>query len=300
MPVDVLYKKLSEWHASGRSFSWRNNEIFFRDFGTGPAMLMVHGFPTAGFDWVDIAETMSQHFRLIVPDLIDYGRSKNLTGKTFHIHDQASMLEDLLRQVSVSRVHVVAHDVGDTVCQELLARQNSGSLSFQIETLILMNGGILPAEHRPRNVQKLLLSPVGPLVASLMSKEKFMSALSAVFGAETRPDEVARDQIWNVSVGVNGKRSFARRIQYMRDRKEHEKRWVGALQKTELRMRMINGIDDPVSGGHACDAYEIQFPTLEIIRLSGIGHFPPIEAPALCTRHILEFHGLVTNESSTE
>jgi pimeloyl-ACP methyl ester carboxylesterase len=186
--VDVLHQKLAEWYASGQNFCWRDNEIFFRAFGNGPAMLMVHGFPTAGFDWVEIASTLSKHFRLIVPDLADYGRSKNLTGKTFHIHDQASMLEGLLRQVNVSQVHVVAHDVGDTVCQELLARQNNGQLSFQIESLILMNGGILPAEHRPRNVQKLLLSPIGPLVASLTSKEKFMSALPEVFGAETRPD----------------------------------------------------------------------------------------------------------------
>lgn len=287
-----LKDKADRWYRSGKSLKWQGNDIFYRDFGAGPPLLLVHGFPTAGCDWDDIAAVLSRHFRLLVPDLIDYGRSRNNTGKRYHIHDQADMIEALLQHAGVSAVHIVAHDVGDTVCQELLARHNEGALRFGIESLVLMNGGILPAEHRARPIQKLLLSPVGPLVAMMLGPEKFTSALADVFGAGTRPDHEARMALWEISVGVNGRRSFARRIHYMSDRRQHERRWVSALQQTNVKMLMINGVDDPVSGAHACDAIETEIPAMAIVRLTGIGHFPPIEAPAQCTEHILAFHDL--------
>jgi len=281
---------VADWYRSGNTFSWKGNEVFYRDFGAGPAMLLVHGFPTAGCDWADISNVLSKHFRLIVPDLLDYGRSANPGKRRWHIHDQADMCESLLQFAGASSAHILAHDVGDTVSQELLARHNEAALSFGIDSLVLMNGGIFPAEHRARPVQKLLLSSVGPLAASVMGQKKFMQALNEVFGPETKPDEAAQDAIWQISIGVNGKRSLARRIHYMSDRLQHEQRWVGALKETDVRMLMINGTADPVSGSHVCDVIEADVPAMQLVRLERIGHFPLLEAPDPCIEHILAFH----------
>jgi len=285
----------ADWYRSGNTFSWKGNEVFYRDFGAGPTMLLIHGFPTAGCDWADISHELSKDFRLIVPDLLDYGRTANPDRKRWHIHDQADMCESLLEFSGASSAHILAHDVGDTVSQELLARHNEGTLSFGIDSLVLMNGGIFPAEHRARPVQKLLLSPVGPLAASLMGQKKFMQALNEVFGPETQPDEATQDAIWQISIGVNGKRSLARRIHYMRDRLQHERRWVGALKETDVRMLMINGTADPVSGGHVCAVIEADVPLMQVVRLEKIGHFPPLEAPDQCIKHILSFHRLAVS-----
>jgi len=283
---------IDDWYASSSAFQWRGNDVSYRATGNGVPMLLVHGFPTAGCDWSDIATSLEKHFRLVVPDMLDYGRSRNPLGKTWHIHDQADMIEALLDSLDVRSCHLLIHDVGDTVGQELIARQNEEALSLSIDSVVLMNGGIFPAHHRPRSAQKLLLSPLGPLAARLVGKKRFMSALAEVFGSGTRPDGEALDALWHVSVGVNGKASLARRIQYMNDRREHEARWVGALRETDLRMLMINGVDDPVSGAHLCDVIERELPSMPIIRLPGIGHFPPLEAPDECVRHILAFHEL--------
>jgi len=285
-----LWSKAQQWYSSGETFDWQRNQIFYRRSGSGPPMLLIHGFPTAGCDWVDIAAELEPHFSLIVPDLIDYGQSKNNTGKTYHIHDQADMLEALLEQLGIERLHLLVHDVGDTVGQEIIARHNEGSFCATVESCILLNGGILPAEHRPRAVQKQLLGPFGPLIARFMSRKKFMRVVASVFGPETRPDEASQADLWKICEGVNGRAALSRKIQYMKDRWQHEKRWVGALQQTNLRLLMINGEADPVSGGHACDAIEKQIPAMEIIRLPGIGHFPPTEAPADVSRYVLAFH----------
>lgn len=54
-------------------------------------------------------------------------------------------------------VHVLAHDYGDSVAQELLARHYEGR--FHMASCVFLNGGLFPETHRPALVQKLLLSP---------------------------------------------------------------------------------------------------------------------------------------------
>ena len=293
--MTLSQEDIDEWYASSTTFEWSGNQVCYHVAGDGLPMLLVHGFPTAGCDWSAVAARLRPHFRLIAPDLLDYGRSHNPSGRTWRIHDQADMLEALLQKLGVSHCHLLVHDVGDTVGQELIARQNECALTFSIDSVVLMNGGIFPAHHRPRPAQKLLLGPFGPLAARLLGKKRFMSALAEVFGPAARPGRDALDLLWQISVGVNGKRSLARRIQYMNDRLVHERRWVAALRDAELRMLMINGVEDPVSGAHVCDVIERDIPSMAVIRLPGTGHFPPLEAPDECARHILAFHGLDGN-----
>ena len=287
-----LGEKHAEWYRQTDRFAFKGNRVACRRVGVGHPMLLIHGFPTAGCDYVDVCAGLDAHFDMIVPDLLDYGHSENPARATWHIHDQADMLEALLASLGITSVHIVAHDVGDTVGQELVARHNDGALGFGIESLVLMNGGILPSEHRPRKIQKLLLGPIGPLISQLMREARMTRTLQEIFGPETRPDAEASAALWRIALGVNGKQSFARRIRYMQDRRDNEARWVGALKETELRMLMINGIEDPISGAHVCDAIEEQIPRMDVIRLDGIGHFPPLEAPGACVEHILNFHGL--------
>ena len=288
--LSLSENEVDDWYDDASSFSWQDNDVVYRDYGDGSPMLLIHGFPTAGCDWSAIGASLSVRFRQIVPDLLDYGRSTNHSRRTWHIHDQADMIEALLDHAGISSCDVVAHDVGDTVAQELLARHNEGSLSFGIKSLILMNGGIFPQHHRARRAQKLLLSPFGPLFAALVRQDRFIGTLSAIFGPDTKPDAAAADLLWKIAIGVNGKQSLARRIKYMRDRLDHEDRWVGALKSASVRMMMINGLSDPVSGGHVCDVIEAEVPAMSIVRLAQIGHFPPLEAVDQCTKSIQEFH----------
>ena len=40
-----------QWRAGGDHFVWRGERIFFRTAGTGEPLVLIHGFPTASWDW---------------------------------------------------------------------------------------------------------------------------------------------------------------------------------------------------------------------------------------------------------
>ena len=51
------------------------NSIFYRRYGEGPAVLMVHGFPRTSLMWRYLAPTLAGNHTVICADLRAYGRS---------------------------------------------------------------------------------------------------------------------------------------------------------------------------------------------------------------------------------
>ena len=52
-------------------------DIFYREAGSkdAPAMLLLHGFPSAGHMFRDLIPQLADRFRLIAPDLPGFGQS---------------------------------------------------------------------------------------------------------------------------------------------------------------------------------------------------------------------------------
>ena len=89
---------------------------------SGPVLLLVHGYPFSSFDWKEIWPELTARFTVIAPDMLGMGFSAKPTEYEYTVHDHADMHEALLAHLGVSECHVLAHDIGDSVVQEMLAR----------------------------------------------------------------------------------------------------------------------------------------------------------------------------------
>ena len=286
---------LHEWRAAGLTFTYRGHEIFYRDEGAGDALLCVHGFPTASWDWHALWPALTARFRVIAPDMLGFGFSAKPRDYAYSIHDQATLHEELLAALGIGRVHVLAHDYGDTVAQELLARHDerraTGEPAPAIRSLCFLNGGLFPETHRPRLVQRLLIGPLGPLVARLVNERGFARSFRAIFGPETQPSAADLEDFWILVATGGGARIAHKLIRYMEERRRFRGRWVGALQRTTVPLRVIDGAADPVSGRHMTERYRELVPHPDVVVLEGIGHYPQVEAPDAVLRHYLAFVG---------
>lgn len=200
---------------------------------------------------------------------------------TYSIFEHANITEALVKMLRLKRVHILAHDLGDTVAQELLARQNDGVLSFQIKTVCLLNGGVLPKHHHPRWSQRILRMPVIGVVASrLMNHLVFRIALADVFGPKTKPTATDIHNYWHLSRLKEGYRVLGLIMSYIDDRFQYEERWIGALQKSFAPVHMIYGPSDPVNPPPFQEHYKKAFPTSSIHVLPiHVGHYVHLEAP---------------------
>jgi pimeloyl-ACP methyl ester carboxylesterase len=287
------------WRASGRRHVHRGHEIFWQAGGQdgdgGTPLLCIHGFPTASWDWHAVWPELCRHFpRVLAPDMIGFGWSAKPRAYTYSIFDQADLHESLLRAEGISRFHILAHDYGVTVAQELLARhferQVAGDESLVLESVCLLNGGLFPELHRARPVQKLLLTPLGPLLSLAMNERSFARSFAAVFGAQTRPDAAELQQFWRLLAHHGGNRIAHKLIHYIPERRAHRERWVGALLRGGVPLRFVNGPADPVSGAHMVERYRELVPQPDTVLLPGIGHYPQVEDPQGTLKAFLAFH----------
>lgn len=255
---------LELWRRGGAAFAYGGHEIFVRRGGepAAPVVLLIHGFPTASWDFAPLWDGLA---------------ARGLGG-------QADLVQAFLRAEGVAEYHVLAHDYGDTVAQELLARDAAVPA---LRSVCLLNGGIFPEAHRPLPIQRLLSSPVGPLVARLSSRATFATSMRRIFGPARPPTPAERDGWWALITQADGRAALASLSRYRQERRQRRARWVGALRATRVPLRLIVGTADPIAGAGMAARYRQLVPRPDVVELAGVGHYPQVEAPGL----VLEAYG---------
>lgn len=288
-----MTERLNSWHRQGQYFKHRGHEVFYRIDGAGDTLMLIHGFPTASWDWHKIYDELKTRFQVIAPDMLGFGFSAKPRNHRYSIMDQADLCEDLLDKMQVKKVHLLCHDYGDTVGQELLARlyerRRVGEEGLEIRSVCFLNGGLFPESHQPRLIQKLLISPIGPLLNPFLTKSKLRSNFAAIFGKNTQASDKEIDEFYDLIQYNKGKGVMNKLIRYMAERKQFRDRWVEPLLKNAVPMRLIDGSQDPISGRHLAERFEELVPDADVIHLSEVGHYPQTEAPEVVLRHYLEF-----------
>lgn len=281
---------LDDWRAQSQAFHFRGHTIRYWTAGDTQAqpLLLIHGFPSASWDWHRLWAPLAERYRLIACDMLGFGYSAKPRGHAYSLLEQADLQQALLAHLGERRpVHVLAHDYGDSVAQELIARRQEGQL--QLASCVFLNGGLFPETHHPVRVQKLLLGPLGPLIGRLFSRRKLAQSFARIFGPHTQASEAELDALWQLVAYNNGPAVMHRLIRYMPERRQQRQRWVTAMQATTLPMRVIDGAFDPISGAHMVARYRELIADADTVLLDGIGHYPQLEAPAAVLEHYLQF-----------
>lgn len=291
---------LDAWHAAGRYISYRGQRIFVCVDGPrdAEALLLIHGFPTASWDWEALWLALSVRYRVFTLDLVGFGFSDKPVDYDYSLIDQADLCEQFLSGEGVGSYHVLAHDYGDSVAQELLARQGEAEQRPRLRSVAFLNGGLFPETHRPLLLQKLLLSPLGPLLSRFTRRARLAASMRAIFGAATPPDDELIDGFWRLLSHGDGRRIIHKLIRYMRERRQYRERWVGALQQAAIPLVLIDGAADPISGAHMARRYQELVPEAGITLLDGIGHYPQVEAPDAVLAAYMAFRGRVSSASN--
>ena len=280
---------LDRWRGRGEWLHHAAGPVFTRSEGDGPggALLLIHGFPTASWDWARVWPALTPHFQCHTLDMIGYGLSTKPRDFAYSVRAQADLIEDFLTARKVCEFAILAHDFGDTVAQELLARHNEGSARQQLTKVVFLNGGLFPETHQPLLIQRLLAGPLGQVVARLGTRQQFAANMRKICARPPTSGEL--DGMWRLMSRENGASVLPKLIGYMAERRTHRARWVSALQDSRVPLRLINGLLDPISGAHMVARYRELIANADVVELKDVGHYPQVEAADDVARAALEF-----------
>lgn len=288
---------VADWKSKGDFFDYRGNQIFYIDLKNDKEPLLVfHGFPTCSWDYLHLLPNLTNRFHVVLFDMIGFGLSAKPENYTYSLVDQADIAMELLNKLNIREFHILAHDYGVSVAQEVLARVLNNERETEgrvVKSVAFLNGGLFAALHRPLFIQKLFLNPiVGPYVHYVMGRSSFTSTLKKIFGPETPPTKLEIMCFWAFLNHNNGLRIFHKLLGYIPERKLNEKRWTDVIAHPRgIPMRFINGPHDPVSGAHMAEEYRKVAPMGgDVVLLNkNIGHYPQVEDPHAVDQALKEF-----------
>ena len=281
---------IEQWKEKGEFFLFKGQRVFYRDEGQGEPLVCIHGFPTSSWDWRLVWPLLTKKFRVIAIDMLGFGFSDKPPQYSYSVIDQADIHEALLAQLGITQYHLIAHDFGTLVSQELIGRSGKYRASqARAISLFAMSGSIFPELSKPKLIQKLLISRVAPIVTKLFNENKFNKSFSSAFAEKNKPEEKILAYYWRLLCENNGDKLLHHLNFFLKDRQQHGLRWAQAWQSADIPIRYLAGDEDPMYGKETIAKLKILSLKKDIIALPEAGHFPHIESPKEVVKNILEF-----------
>ncbi len=110
-----------------RSIEYSHKKVVYAVHGSGPVVVLVHGFGEAGFVWDSILPLLPA-YRLIIPDLPGSGDS--LIGEDSSMEGLAEVLHAILQEEQVEKCVMVGHSMGGYITLAFVQKYPSLLLGF--------------------------------------------------------------------------------------------------------------------------------------------------------------------------
>ncbi|MFZ1163096.1 alpha/beta fold hydrolase [Mycobacterium sp.] len=253
------------------------DRIAYRDVGSGPALLLIHGMAGSSDTWRAIIPQLSKTYRVIAPDLLGHGKSAKPRGD-YSLGAFAVWLRDLLDELGVHRATVIGQSLGGGIAMQFAYQHRD-----YCERLVLIGSGGLGPDLSP--LLRILSAPGAELVLPVVAPQPVLN-LGNKLGSwltSTGIRAPRAGQMWQAYCSLSDAGARQAFLRTLRSVVDHRGQAVSALNKlhltADLPTLLIWGDRDriiPVS--HAYAAHDaLSGSRLEV--LDGVGHFPHAEEP---------------------
>ncbi|MDQ3543218.1 MAG: alpha/beta fold hydrolase [Actinomycetota bacterium] len=256
----------------------------YRELGSGPAVLLLHGWPTSSHLWRNVMPTIGEHNRVLALDLPGFGASDKPSDVRYSFDFFERAIDGFLAALGIDEeVGVAGHDLGGPIAVHWALERRS-----RVSHLALLNTLLYPEfSDAVRDFVSALSSPVTrDELVSRAGLEDVMrlgvahaSALDdRVVAAVTAPFTTDDDRLALAAAGIGlSVRGFAE--------------IAAGLPTLTMPVRVVYGTDDRILPDVADTMVRLQrdVPHAVITTVLGAGHFVQEDAPAQVADVLAEF-----------
>lgn len=264
------------------------HDVAYRQAGSGPVLVMIHGIAGSSGTWVPVMPLLAEHYTVIAPDLLGHGESAKPRGD-YSLGAYASGVRDILGVLGHERATIVGHSLGGGV-----AMQFAYQFPQMAERLVLIGSGGLGKEVNP--LLRALSLPGTEYVLPVVLAPQIHAAVGAVgrilgrFGLRSDPFLGEVWDAWTRLTDVKAQRAFIHTIRAVIDIAGQR---VSARDRLylahEVPTMIVWGTRDAVIPvEHAQVAHDL-IPGSRLELIEGAGHFLPLERPELLERLLHDF-----------
>jgi pimeloyl-ACP methyl ester carboxylesterase len=252
-------------------------KLFYRKYGIGPPLVILHGLYGSSDNWITIAKILSDSFTVYLPDQRNHGQSPHS-----ETHDYDSMRDDLLELVnglSLKKIFLAGHSMGGKT-----------AISFALKWPEMLNG-LLIADISPfsnENGRDSVYSMHFSILSAIVSFDLHMISSRAeaeIALSEKIPSEKVRALILKNLQRTN-ENAFSWKLNATSLLKNLVKIMEGVERNTEYSQQISGfpviflrgGDSDYIPTADFRDILNV-FPAAEIIEVPGAGHWIHVDKP---------------------
>lgn len=261
----------------------------------GYPVVMLHGWPETSYCWTRVTEQLDAQFQVIAPDLRGLGDSERTQDESsYRKQALAQDMLSLLDTLGIERCHLIGHDWGGVVAQEMALADPQRINRLVIMNIVLINNlkGNMEVIEKVRTSgsshywyqhfqqQKHLPEHMIP-----GNEEVWLNHFLRFWSGESFPEDAFHEFVRCYRIPGTP----ASGASYYRTFQEDARRWVGLAGETfPMPSLYILGDKDPVIIPEYLNHAEECFDDLEIERIEA-GHFVQEEQPGKVARCLNDF-----------
>jgi pimeloyl-ACP methyl ester carboxylesterase len=249
--------------------------LHFTDQGQGTPLILLHGFPFNGTIWQQQARALSDHCRIILPDLRGHGQSPAPEG-VYHMELMARDVLQTLDSLDIEKAVIMGHSMGGYIA---LAAWRLAPQRFQ--ALGLISSHALPDTDEGRQARHKLAEEVfatgSTAVAESMQPRLFAPGLS--------PDEPFIEQVHTMMLNTKPL-GLMGALRGMAARPDS----TPLLPEISVPVLIIVGDSDQIIPLQRAEMTAAPIPNATLVTIENAGHMPMLEQPhatALAIRNFL-------------
>ena len=250
--------------------------------------LFLHGIPGSARSWDRVLPLLPPGVRAFVPDLLGFGGSDRAAAfDDLHAEGQAALLEGMLERLGVRRPLLVGHDFGGPVALRMLLRAG-GAHPERYAGLVLAATNAFGDAPIPFPLSLVNAPVVGPLAARVLFAPFALTGMCRFGARRGRVD--AAGAVGDARQAGAIRTIFAGSLRDLPGLYGPIERF---LPRIALPAVVLWGDRDPFFPLAAGERTAAAVPGARFVRLDGVGHFVPDEAPERVAAAVGELAGRV-------
>jgi pimeloyl-ACP methyl ester carboxylesterase len=246
-----------------------NKRLFFKSFGerTNPPVVILHGWGIDGSNFYTLAELLSKHFYIMVPDLPGFGQSAE-PQSPWAVSDYAKTILSFLSEQNIRSTSLIGHSFGGQTAIVMAAMAPN-----RITNLIITGASGVEAPNLKRSTKRTIY-----LVAS-----KILKWFTFIPAIQKLKDRFYKNRDYNKVTGVM-RQTFKKVI------KERQNK---ACKKIECPTYLLWGNNDQLVPVQDADLINSLLPKSKLKIFANVGHKLPYAKPHEFAKEVETFlvHG---------
>lgn len=256
--------------------SIQNVSLQWYDKGTGPCLLLLHGFTESHRCWLASADELAKQYRVLVPDLPGSGGSSLLADASADLAATATLLFKWLSSMHIERCVVVGHSMGGYVALEMLASAPERLIGVGLFHSHPLGDDEAKKLNRDRTIE---------LIEKRGSKDFLHGFIPQLFAPAHRDSLAETIALLEKQAAEQSVEAYVAQTRAMRDRKQQ----LEILKQSSLPKLVVLGAEDPILTQEVGLSFAAQLDRCQLELLPEAGHMGMYECPEKTAEILAKF-----------